>query len=131
MATIQCEIVSAERKLLSVEASQVSARSLEGELGILPGHQPLLIALQDAPVRIALAGGGAEHVAVHNGFLYFQDNHLVVLADLAELSSDIDMARAQARLDERQAELDRGGAEDATVQASIRRQKVRISVGTL
>jgi F-type H+-transporting ATPase subunit epsilon len=126
-ATMHVEVVSAERSLLSVEATEVYARSLDGEIGILPGHQPALLALDIAPVKVKLADGGEERIAVHNGFLYFRRDRLVILADVAEVASQIDTARAQARL--RQLEGRAEDAERATTEASIRKQQVRLSVG--
>ncbi len=127
MATMQVEVVSAEKQLFSGEASEVYARSLDGEIGILPGHQPALLALDIAPVKIKMSDGTEERVAVHNGFLYFRDNRLVILADMAELASQIDLSRAE----ERRAEMERrlGEEEDATVRATLRRQQLRLEMG--
>ena len=125
MATMKVEVVSAERSLLSVEAEEVYARSLEGEIGILPGHQPALLALDIGVVRVK-TGTEVEQVAVHHGFLYFRDNELVILADIAEVASQIDQRRAEERL--REMEQRRTGEETATVQASIRKQQVRLSL---
>jgi F-type H+-transporting ATPase subunit epsilon len=126
MATMSVEIVSAERSLLSVEATEVYARSTDGEIGILPGHQPCLLALDIAPVKVKLADGSIERVAVHNGFLSFSGNHLVVLADIAEVASQIDRKRAESRLAEMQSRTNK--EEDAMVAASIQKQAVRLSV---
>ncbi len=125
MATMKVEVVSAERSLLSVEAEEVYARTLEGEIGILPGHQPALLALDIGVVRVK-TGTEVEQVAVHHGFLYFRDNELVVLADIAEVKSQIDKQRAEERL--RELESRRHGEETATVEASIKKQRVRLSV---
>jgi len=95
MATMQVEVVSAEKRLFSGEATEVYARSLDGEIGILPGHQPALLALDIAPVKIKLVDGTIQRVAIHQGFLYFQNNHLVVLADIAELPEQIDRAAVE------------------------------------
>lgn len=96
MATMQVDVVSAEARLFSGEAEAVVARSLEGEIAILPGHQPALLALAKAPVRIRTAEGDDVDVAVHNGFLEVSDNQLTVLADIAELATEIDVNRAKA-----------------------------------
>lgn len=125
MATMKVEVVSAERSLLSVEAEEVYARTLEGEIGILPGHQPALLALDIGVVRVK-SQGSEEQVAVHHGFLYFRDNELVVLADMAEVKSQIDERRAESRL--RELESGRTSLEDAAVNASIRKQQARLSV---
>lgn len=80
---MQVDVVSPEAVLYSGEASEVYARSLEGEIGILPGHQPALLFLADAPVKVRTTSG--EHVFnVHGGFLEFRNNHLSVLAESAE-----------------------------------------------
>lgn len=124
MATFQVEVVSAETSVLSVEATAVYARSLDGEIGILPGHQPVLLALDIAPVTVVTADGNIE-MAVHNGFLYYQRDELVVLADTAERAEDIDPERARRRLEELEQLQHR---EDMSVETSIRRQHVRLSV---
>lgn len=80
MATMQVDVVSAEEQLFSGEASEVYARSLEGEIGILPGHQPVLLMLADAPVRVKSAGG-EQTFNISGGFLEFRDNHLIVLGE--------------------------------------------------
>jgi F-type H+-transporting ATPase subunit epsilon len=127
MATMQVEVVSAERSLLSVEATEVYARSMDGEIGILPGHQPALLALDIAPVKVKLADGGEERIAVHNGFLFFRDGKLVILADIAEVAGQIDTRRAESRLSELEGR--RAAQEDAAAEASMRKQRVRIDVG--
>ncbi len=123
--TFHVEIVSAEKSLLSVEATAVFARSLDGEIGILPGHQPALLALDIAPLTVVSVDDGTIPVAVHNGFLYYSDNDLVVLADIAELASDIDVDRARAERERLERDEDR---EEAAVESSIRRQSVRLSL---
>lgn len=127
MASFQVDIVSAERELLSTQAEAVFARSMEGEIGILPGHQPCLLALDIAPLKVVKEDGDTERIAVHNGFLYYRDDRLVVLADVAEVASMIDTQRAEERL--RELEEQRGDREHAEVQAAVQRQNVRLSVG--
>lgn len=83
MATMQVDVVSAEEKLFSGEASEVYARSTEGEIGILPGHQPALLLLApDSPVRVKTTEGGEERFDIAGGFLEFRENHLIVLAEV-------------------------------------------------
>jgi F-type H+-transporting ATPase subunit epsilon len=93
---MQVDVVSAERTLYSGEASEVYARTSEGEIGILPRHQPVLLALGSAPVRVKTPEGDQIVVAVHHGFLECRENRLTVLADIAELAVDIDVERAKA-----------------------------------
>lgn len=100
MATMQVDLVSVERPIWSGEANAVYARTSEGEIGIMPGHAPLLGAL--APgwlVRIQQADGVEQRVAVHGGFLSVRSDGVSVLAELAESSDEIDVARARAALE--------------------------------
>jgi F-type H+-transporting ATPase subunit epsilon len=96
---MQVELVSAERRLWSGEAEMVVARTTEGELGILIGHQPLLGELVAGPVRIITGDGSEVVAAVHGGFLSVTGDGVSILADIAELAADIDKARAQASLE--------------------------------
>lgn len=100
MATMHVELVSVERALWSGEATAVFARTVEGELGILPGHTPLLGALEPGwIVRIDRADEDELRVAVHGGFLSVRKDGVSVLAEMAEPAEDIDTARARAALD--------------------------------
>ena len=81
MATMQVDVVSAEQQLFSGEASEVYARSMEGEIGILPGHQPVLLMLEEAPVRVKTADGQEQSFNIAGGFLEFRNNHLIVLGE--------------------------------------------------
>lgn len=125
-ATMQVEVVSAEKRLFSGEATAVYARSLEGEIGILPGHQPALLALDIAPVKVEQEGGDVVRVAVHNGFLFYHDGHLRILADIAELESEIDESRAEQRRQELEGMSDVED-EDAYEQ-SLRRHELRVQM---
>lgn len=82
MATMQVNVVAPEESLFSGEANEVYARSQDGEIGILPGHQPALLALKEnSPVRVKTAEGREESFTITGGFLEFRDNRLTVLAD--------------------------------------------------
>ncbi len=82
MATMQVDVVAPEERLFSGEATEVYARSLDGEIGILPGHQPILLALAPgSAVRVRDTGGSEHRYDVGGGFLEFKDNRLTVLAD--------------------------------------------------
>lgn len=115
-STMQVELVSVERPIWSGEATAVYARTPDGEIGVLPGHAPLLGAL--APgwlVRIQQADGVEQRIAVHGGFLSVREDGVSVLAELAESSDEIDSARARAAL-----ERSGSGSDDATVAARNR-----------
>src|SRR6201994_322927 len=93
------ELVSVEARLWSGEASAVYARTVEGEIGILPRHAPLLAEL--APgwvVRIQQETEPELKVAVHGGFLSVRPDGVSILAEMAETASEIDVARAREAL---------------------------------
>jgi len=101
------ELVSVERPIWSGEANAVFARTMVGELGILPGHAPLLGALEPGwIVRIERESEPELRVAVHGGFLSVRKDGVSVLAELAEPADDIDVARARESL--HRAEQDSG-----------------------
>jgi F-type H+-transporting ATPase subunit epsilon len=106
MAELHVELVSVEREVWSGEATQVIARTTEGEIGILPGHAPLLGQLADGGVVTIYRPEGQLLVAVHGGFLSVTDEGVTVLAEVAELADDIDTSRAQAALERARSEDD-------------------------
>jgi F-type H+-transporting ATPase subunit epsilon len=111
MATMEVALVSVERAIWSGEATAVFARTVVGELGILPGHAPLLGALEPGRVvRIDREGEDSLRVAVHGGFLSVGKNGVSVLAEMAETADEIDVARARAALDRADASTPEGAA---------------------
>jgi F-type H+-transporting ATPase subunit epsilon len=98
-ASMHVELVSVERPIWSGEATAVFARTMEGELGVLPGHMPLLGALEPGwVVRIDPVDEESLRVAVHGGFLSVRKDGVSVLAEMAEVAGDIDVARAREAL---------------------------------
>ena len=94
------ELVSIEEALWSGEASAVFARTVAGQIGILPGHTPLLGALAPGfEVRSDVEDGEPLSVAVHGGFLSVRKGGVSVLAEQAEMADDIDVSRAREALD--------------------------------
>jgi F-type H+-transporting ATPase subunit epsilon len=106
VAELHVELVSVEREVWSGEATEVIARTTEGELGILPGHAALLGELADGGTVRILRPGGDVVAAVHGGFLSVTDQGVTVLAEVAELAEDIDAARARAAADRARSEGD-------------------------
>lgn len=93
MATFNLTIVSAERKIFEGEVKQIQATGVEGELGILPGHTPLLTAIKPGIVKFILQDGNEEVIYVSGGFLEVQPNIVTVLADVAIRGSELDADR--------------------------------------
>lgn len=99
MATLQVELVTVERKLWSGEARIVLARTTEGELGVLPGHTPLLGQLAEGGVVTVRTESGEDViVAAHGGFLSVTERGVSILAEAAEISGEIDVERARDAL---------------------------------
>ena len=92
---IPVRVVSVERSLFEGDADFVKCRSLDGELGVLPHHAPLLAVLAPGEVRIDKTGGGSEHIFVGGGFLEVLPERLTILADVAEHASEINLERAE------------------------------------
>lgn len=126
-ATMHVEVVSAESHVFSADICGIYARAVEGEIGILPGHQPAVVALDIGAVTLELEDGSRELVAVHRGVLFVgADGKVIVLADIAELSSTIDVERARARKAVLEQRLEQGS--DAGVLSSLAKQNLRLEV---
>jgi F-type H+-transporting ATPase subunit epsilon len=123
VASLHVELVSVERLLWSGDATMVIARTTEGELGVLPGHAPLLGELAPGGiVRIQQEGGEELVFAVHGGFLSVTEDGVSVLAELAERSDEIDVGRAQQALERARA----AGEDDDEAAASASRATSRL-----
>ena len=120
---LNVELVAVERQIWSGEANMVIARTTEGELGILPGHIPLLGQLAEGGIVRILQESDEELVVVaHGGFLSVTDRGVSILADVAEFASEIDVARARKAL-----ESARGADEDDDdAHAAARRAESRL-----
>lgn len=115
MASLRVVVVSPEREVYAGEADSVVAKGVEGDVGILPGHAPMLIELAIHPLRVKRQGQRDEVLLVDGGFLHVtpgEETRVDVLAEYAELATEVDVAAARARTDElrRRAE-DTGEAE--------------------
>ncbi|ANS78642.1 ATP synthase epsilon chain [Serinicoccus hydrothermalis] len=86
MSALQVELVAADRKVWEGEASMVSARSIEGDLGIMPGHTPVLAVLVQGQVRIT-TGGSAQEVTIDGGFLSVDEDKVVIVAERVDAGS--------------------------------------------
>ncbi|MEY1660664.1 F0F1 ATP synthase subunit epsilon [Isoalcanivorax beigongshangi] len=93
--TVHCDIVSAEKQLFSGAVELLVAAGAEGDLGVMPGHAPLLTSLKPGPVRIVLQGGKEEVFYVNGGFLEVQPKVITVLADAAARAENLDEAAAE------------------------------------
>lgn len=111
--TIHCDIVSAEREIFSGRVTMVVATGTLGELGIMPGHAPLLSGIKPGPVRLKLDNGEEEVFFASGGYLEVQPGVVTILADTALRADDLDEAsaieakeEAERALSERAADFD-------------------------
>ncbi len=94
VTTLNVDVVSAEQEVFSGEATFVALPGESGELGIMPGHTPLITRIKPGAVRITLVDGSQELVFVAGGVLEVQPKGVTVLADTAIRGEDLDEARA-------------------------------------
>ncbi len=124
------EIVTPERRVLTVTCDEVRAPGVEGGFGIRLDHEPFMTALE--PGQLTYVEGGREHhFAVGGGFLQVADNHVIVLADTAEAAGEIDVARARRAFQEAQERLLKLTEQDehhALESARVRRAAARLGV---
>jgi F-type H+-transporting ATPase subunit epsilon len=97
---MHCDIVSAEQSIFSGLVEMVVAAGSLGDLGIAPGHAPLLTALIPGPVKLVLSGGEEEVFYVSGGFLEVQRGVVTLLADTALRADDLDEASAISAMDD-------------------------------
>ena len=92
MATMQCDVVGVKESIYSGQVTMLIAKGAGGELGILPGHAPLVTLLQPGPIRVQLENGTEEIVYVSGGVLEVQPHVVTVLADTAIRADNLDEA---------------------------------------
>jgi F-type H+-transporting ATPase subunit epsilon len=130
MSPLRLEIVTAERSVFSDDVDVVVAPGIDGQLGILPRHAPLLTVLQVGELRIKRRGEEIS-IALSGGFLEVMRNKVLILADTAERADEIDLERAEAAKRRAEQALQSGGtatADRARAEAALRRALIRINV---
>ena len=109
--TMQCDIVSAEKEIFSGRVTMVIATGTIGELGILPGHAPLLTGIRPGPVTLRFEDGEEDVFFASGGFLEVQPGIVTVLADTALRADDIDEAAAMESRDRAERDLSEQAAD--------------------
>jgi F-type H+-transporting ATPase subunit epsilon len=128
--SIQLEIVTPERLAYADEVDSVQLPGSEGELGVLPHHAPLVSMLGVGELRIR-KGGSEESFAIVGGFLQVRPDKVVVMAELADLASEIDLEAAEAARREAERAIEQGFEEPADLaraRAAMERALLRIRV---
>lgn len=132
MAVMQCDVVSVNESIYSGTISMLIAKGEGGELGILPGHAPLVTLLQPGPIRVQLENGTEEVIYVSGGVLEVQPHVVTVLADSATRAHDLDEAailearkQAETLMQNQKGELDTGAAMAALAETAAQLETLR------
>ncbi len=130
MSSLKLDIVTAERIVYSEDVDIVIAPGVEGQLGILPHHAPLMTILQ-AGELVVRRGTQEDTLAISGGFLEVRPDRVIILADHAERAEEIDVERAEAaktRAEERLRDREVTGLDETRAEAALRRAVARLSV---
>jgi F-type H+-transporting ATPase subunit epsilon len=128
---IQCEILTQERQLYSNPVDIVVLPGVEGRMGVLPNHSPVLTVLGFGEVVIR-SGGEEEFFAIGGGFAEVQPDRVIILADSAEQAEEIDLERAEEARQRAVQSMAEGVPDDpmryAQIEAALKRAQIRIDV---
>ena len=130
MKTVQVNVVTPDGPVYDADVEMVSVKAQSGELGILPGHIPMVTPLQIGAVRLK-NGSSTELVAVSGGFLEVRPKKVTILAQAAETVNEIDLARAQAAKERAEQRLNTSSKDDIDfkrAELALRRAMNRIDV---
>ena len=119
---LRVEVVSAGSITWEGEALSVIARTTEGDLGVLPGHEPFLAALVPCAAEVLTADGNREVLALDGGFISVADNRVSVLSQFAKVAREIDLKAAEHELAAAEKRLNAGELDDETRQHFLRAQ---------
>ena len=108
------ELVAPDRKIWSGEAEMVIARTTEGDIGILPNHEPILASLVPCAAEVLTVDGRREIVVVDGGFISVAENRVSVLSPLARIASEIDVNAAEHELAAAEKRLNAGDVDEET-----------------
>jgi len=125
VAELEVALVAADREVWSGKASMVIAKTADGDVGVMPGHQPIMSVLKPSVAVIKTIEDGAPgetlRVALHGGFIAVDENRVSLLSESAELSNEIDVARAEEALARA-----RAGEFDKDSEAAAERAELRL-----
>lgn len=128
---IQCDIITQERTVFSDQVDYVSLPGVEGRMGILPNHSPLLTSLDFGEVMVRRSGD-EQFFAIGGGFAEIRPNQVIVLADSAERADEIDLDRASEAREQAEKAMKEGVSVDAEryaqIEAALKRAQLRIDV---
>jgi F-type H+-transporting ATPase subunit epsilon len=117
---MQVEVVSADKVVWSGRSSNVVAKTTDGDIGILPGHAPVLAVLQPSAVVIFTEDNQREIIAVDGGFISVSQGRVSVLSEYARMAGEITVSQAEKELAEAQQRLDTGDGSEEDRQHFLR-----------
>ena len=130
--TVHCDIVSAEQEVFSGLVEMLIVSGSEGDLGITPGHAPLISGLNPGPVRVIKQGGEEDVFFVSGGYLEVQPGIITILSDSAQRASDMDEAaaleaqrEAEKLLENKSGEINYSKAASQLAEASARLRTIQ------
>lgn len=103
-APLHLTVITPARSVLDAEAAAVVVPAYDGELGILPGHAPLIALLGTGTLRVTGADGGVRHLVVRGGFVQIKDNEVSVLTPESLAAEELDGAKLEAEVQQLQSE---------------------------
>ena len=132
MSTLQLEVVTPDKTVVSAEVDMTVCPGVMGEFGVLPHHVSLLSALKTGCLRYT-QNGTPTHVFISGGFADVNNKVLTVLAESAEVAADIDTARAEAARERAEKRLAEGGenVDHARAEAALHRAVMRLQIANM
>ncbi|HEX5017392.1 MAG TPA: F0F1 ATP synthase subunit epsilon [Actinomycetes bacterium] len=119
---LQVQLVAADRPVWSGEATIVIARTVGGDIGVMPGHEPVLGELASGVVLVRTTDGGVVHAAIHGGFISVENDIVSLLAEQAELAEEIDLEHARREFER----LEASGVADEDLSDAQKRAETRL-----
>jgi F-type H+-transporting ATPase subunit epsilon len=123
MAELTVRVVATDRMVWTGGASLVVFDTLDGQIGIMAKHSPMMAVLRDAPVLIRSADDGDLYAAVHGGFVTVDGNNVIILAETAEMAGDI----VREAVDKEIADVGTPAEDDVAGQKALERAQVRLA----
>ena len=128
--TLRVEVVSATGIAWEGDALSVIARTTEGDIGILPNHEPFLAGLVPCAAEVLAVDGRREILAIDGGIISVADNRVSLLSQFARVAREIDLKEAEHELAEAELRLDRGDVDEETMQ-HFRRAQAQVKAARL
>ncbi len=122
MSVLRVEVVAAEGITWEGDALSVIARTSEGDIGIMPNHEPLLASLVPCAAEVLTVDGNREVVVVDGGFISVAENRVSILSQFAKVAAEIDLKTAEHELAAAEKRLNAGDIDDETRHHFLRAQ---------